>query len=145
MKYLALLMLVLAAIWVPAALADSPLERLGETIKTPIEIEGSSSPRFNVTFLHETHKGKGFGCAHCHHDRSEGSSFVSCRDENCHATPGPRERDIDSMFMAFHSSETDRSCYGCHTKLANENPEKYPSFKNCQPCHMSPQSRAAAK
>ena len=45
-----------------------------------------------------------------------------------------------SLFMAYHSPDTDRSCYGCHRKLAG----KYPNFKGCRPCHMSPQAREAA-
>ena len=125
MKQVATVLLaMLAVFWVYDAQA-SELRKLGEIIKQPMTIEGGSSQLMNVTFTHKTHMGKGFGCATCHHEKSLGSSFVSCRDESCHATPGARERDTMSMFMAFHSGDTDRSCYGCHSKLANEEPDKY--------------------
>lgn len=144
MKYLATLLFALAFLCAPDAQAGE-LKRIGTLIKSPMVIAGGTSERMSVTFTHDSHMGKGFGCATCHHEKSLGSAFVSCRDESCHATPGARERDTMSMFMAFHSTDTDRSCYGCHTKLAYEEPDKYgDKFQNCRPCHISPQAKAAA-
>lgn len=143
MKQLAtLLFALLAVFWVHDAQA-SELKRLGEIIKQPRTIEGGTSSRMNVTFTHQSHMGKGFGCANCHHEKSLGSAYVSCRDESCHAAPGARERDTMSMFMAFHAGDTTRSCYGCHTRLAEDEPDKYGvKFQNCRPCHISPQAQA---
>lgn len=145
MKYPTPLLVTLIFVWAVSAQAQ-PLDRVRAAIQNSIEIQGGSSPRMNVTFKHAYHIiGKGISCTHCHHDRSLGSSFVSCRNEDCHATPGARERDTMSMFMAFHDIDTDRSCYGCHTRQSEENPDKYPEFQGCRPCHMSPQTRETTK
>lgn len=144
MKYLATLLLALA-FFLPQEAQASELRRIGEIIRRPLVVDSSTSPRLNVTFSHKDHMGKGFGCATCHHERSLGSAFVSCREEGCHATPGPRERDTMSTFMAFHSPDTNRSCLGCHSQLRAEQPEKYGiTFRNCRPCHYRPQVEASA-
>ena len=141
MKYLATLLFAMLCLWANDAQAADPLKNLGQLIKKPMTIKASSSERMNVVFEHKYHQGKGFGCATCHHEKLDGNSYVSCANDACHSEPGPRERDTMSMFMAFHSGDTDRSCYGCHTKLAAENPDKYKKFDGCRPCHMSPQAR----
>ena len=93
-------------------------------------------------FPHTAHKG--INCMHCHHEMSGDNRYVACTE--CHATPGARERDSMSMFMAFHSKNGDRSCYGCHSQKAQENPAKYGAkFKGCRPCHMAASARDAAK
>ena len=142
MKYLTTLLFVMALMWVGDAHARNP-KGIFKIIRNPIEIEGGESSRMNVMFRHQSHQGKGIACKHCHHETSSETLYSSCRDE-CHATPGARERDPMSMFMAFHARETDRSCYGCHSQLAEKEPDKYPNFKGCRPCHMSPQAREAA-
>lgn len=139
MKYLATLLLALA-VFCPGRALASELPKIGEIIKAPMTTKASGSPLMNVVFTHKTHMGKGFGCATCHHDRSQGSSYVSCTSEDCHSIPGARERDTMSMFMAFHAGDTNRSCYGCHTQLVDRNPAKYAEkFRGCRPCHTGPQ------
>ena len=134
MRYLTTLLVVLAFVCVGAAQAGEPTK---STIKNnPIVIEGGTSPRMTVVFSHKTHRDKGFSCKTCHHESSADIPYSSCREE-CHSTPGARERDSMSMFMAFHAKGTDRSCYGCHTMLAEKAPGAYPSFKGCRPCHSS--------
>ena len=107
-------------------------------IKKPIELNGGTSKRMFVTFNHSSHKG--VKCRTCHHEGLPKDRYASCTNEECHSIKGARERDTMSLFMAYHSPDTDRSCYGCHRKLAG----KYPNFKGCRPCHMSPQAREAA-
>lgn len=150
MKYIATLLFALVCFWTGDAQAADPLKNLGELIKKPIVIKASSSNKMDVTFNHKSHMGKGFNCATCHHERLDENAYASCTNDACHSEPGARARDTMSMFMAFHAGDTDRSCYGCHTKLAAENPDKYADFAGCRPCHMSPQARkevaaAAAK
>ena len=62
MKYLVISLFAVTLLWAHGAQASSPRTRLGEAIKTPIEIEGTTSPRMNVIFDHKNHIGKGFGC-----------------------------------------------------------------------------------
>ena len=140
MRYLATFLVILAFVWVGEARADKPKESIKNS---PILIEGGSSQRMSVVFSHKSHANKGFSCKTCHHESSEKSPFSSCR-EACHSTPGASERDPMSMYMAFHAKGTNRSCYGCHSMLAEQNPGAYPSFKGCRPCH-SAESRAAAE
>ena len=141
MKYLAAFLVALTLLWIGGAQAN---ESKGLGIKnSPIVIEGGESQRMTVVFNHKSHRNIGVSCKNCHHETSGDTPFSSCR-EDCHATPGARERDPMSMFMAFHAKGTDRSCYGCHSRLAAESPAKYPQFKGCRPCHMSPQAREAA-
>lgn len=143
MKYLTALLLTLAFLWAGDAQAREVSKGIMKIIKNPMEIKGGESSRMNVMFRHQSHQGKGIACKHCHHESSSDTAYSSCTQE-CHATPGARERDTMSMFMAFHARETDRSCYGCHTQLAEKDPKKYSSFKGCRPCHMSPQARETA-
>lgn len=144
MKYLVICLFAFSLFWAYGAQASAPLVKLGDKIKAPIEIEGGTSPLMTVVFEHKNHTGKGFSCTQCHHIRVNNYAYTTCRSEGCHETPGARDTDTMSMFAAFHSRETDRSCYGCHSKLSAENPDKYPSFQGCRPCHMSPQARAEA-
>ena len=143
MKYVIPLLAALLLCWAAAAQAapaDQP-NGMGAMKNQPIEIEGGTSPRMTVIFAHKSHKD--ISCKNCHHETSGDTPYSSCR-EACHATPGARERDPMSMFMAFHAKGTSRSCYGCHNELAATDPAKYSSFKGCRPCHMSPQAREAA-
>lgn len=140
MKYLTIFLFACAVLWVGDVQADDAV-KVGQIKNNPIVIEGGESPRMSVVFSHKTHKGKGFSCQTCHHETSADIPYSSCREE-CHSTPGARERDSMSMFMAFHARGTDRSCYGCHSRLAAEYPGSYPAFKGCQPCH-SAKSREA--
>ena len=134
MRYLTLFLVAL--LFAGAAVAQSAEPRKGSPKNYPILIEGGESSRMSVVFSHKTHKGKGFTCKQCHHESSSSTPYSSCT-EDCHATPGARERDPMSMFMAFHSKESDRSCYGCHNMLAEKHPGAYPSFKGCRPCHST--------
>lgn len=141
MKYMITLLFALAVLWAVAAQASEP-KGVAKT-RRPIAIEGGTSPRMTVMFTHKTHTGSGIKCQHCHHESSGTSPYSSCR-EACHSIPGARERDPMSMFMAFHSGDTDRSCYGCHSSLALKDPQKYPDFYGCRPCHMSPEASEEA-
>ena len=141
MKYVPLLLLALSLVWVGAAQARD-VKEMSQVIKKPIEIPGGTSARMSVMFPHTAHKG--IKCMHCHHEMGGDSRYVACTE--CHAAPGARERDPMSMFMAFHSKNGDRSCYGCHSQKAQENPAKYGAkFKGCRPCHMAASAREAAK
>ncbi len=135
MKYLTALLVMLAFVWVGDAQADDH-KKMWATKNKPILIEGSTSPRMSVVFSHNTHRNIGFYCKTCHHESSSDLPYSSCRD-TCHTITGARERDPMSMFMAFHAKDTNRSCYGCHSMLAEKSPSDYPSFKGCRPCHTS--------
>lgn len=120
-------------------LAAAPAQAANlKSIRGPIDMNYATSPAFAVVFNHSSHKQ--IKCRLCHHMEDEdGKRFVKCTIEPCHSTPGARERDPLSMFMAYHARDTDRSCYGCHKMEA----KKYPEFRGCRPCHMSPQARKA--
>lgn len=141
MKYLTTLLFVLALLCASYVQADEPNIDMA-VISKPIVIKGGTSELMNVTFNHKSHRkvGNNIPCQRCHHETSADIPYSSCT-ESCHSTPGARERDSMSMFMAFHSPDPDRSCYGCHTSLAQKEPEKYPQFQNCRPCHVSPEAR----
>lgn len=127
--FLALLLLATAA-------SAGPLHSL----KGPIVMDYGARPRFAVTFNHSSHKN--VPCRTCHHlATAEGKRFVNCTIEPCHSQAGPRLRDPESMFMAYHAPGMDRSCYGCHYMER----AKHPEFRGCRPCHMSPQAREAAQ
>ena len=141
MKTLVITFFALTLLCAGGAQARS-VKEMADVIKKPIEIEASGSKRMNVMFPHTAHKG--ISCFHCHHEEGGDGRYVACTE--CHATPGARERDPMSMFMAFHSKNGDRSCYGCHSQKAQENPVKYGAkFKGCRPCHMAASAREAAK
>lgn len=138
MKYLVISLFALTLLVAGTALAADA----GDAAKAPkkaMELKHGTSKRMHVMFNHTTHKD--VACDQCHHDTPDPKKpFVSCTNADCHATPGPRERDTMSMFVAYHAKDTDRSCYGCHKKLAAENPQ----FSGCRPCHMSAQAKKEA-
>lgn len=136
-----LLMGLIAASLLLAGTALAEGENTGslKVLRKPILMDYGASPLLAVTFNHSSHKK--IKCVLCHHmETSDGKRYVNCTNEECHSTPGARERDPMSMFMAYHDSNTDRSCYGCH-KMESA---KYPEFKGCRPCHMPPQARKTA-
>ncbi len=104
--------------------------------KAPIVLEGGTSPLLSVVFEHTAHRG--IACLICHHDSSTDREYSTCRSEDCHITPGARERDPESLFMAFHA-RGEGSCYGCHAIRATADPLLYPQFRNCLPCHSGPE------
>ncbi len=141
MKYSAMILVVLTLLWVASAQAEAS-KTPAQIKNSPIELAGES-PLIRVTFNHATHRHIGVSCKNCHHETSANIPYSSCRDA-CHATTGARERDPDSMFMAFHAKGTERSCYGCHSMRAEKNPEAYPEFRNCRPCHTGDPVEAPA-
>lgn len=134
---------VVAGLFVIALLASgSAMAREGrkvaDVLKNPIEMNDGNFAAYGRHL--QSFSLKGINCKLCHHmETSDGDLFVPCTNEECHATPGARERDTMSLFMAYHDKNADRSCYGCHKKEA----ASHPQFKGCRPCHMSPQARAA--
>jgi hypothetical protein len=135
MRHLTILLFALAVLAGGVAQADES-GKPGRIKNNPIIIKGGESRLMSVVFSHKSHRDKGFNCKNCHHESSADIPYSSCREE-CHAVPGARERDSMSMFMSFHARGTDRSCYGCHSRLAAESPDSYPAFKGCQPCHST--------
>lgn len=109
------------------ALAKTNLKNLDQ----PIELDAGESKRMYVTFNHSTHKD--IACRTCHHMGLPGNRYAPCTNPECHALTSPSERNVMSVYMAYHAPGTDRSCAGCHASLAS----KYPQFKGCKPCHMT--------
>lgn len=107
-------------------------------LNKPMELNAGKSPKMFVTFNHSSHKS--VACRTCHHMGLPGNRYATCTNAQCHALNGASERSPMSVYMAYHAPNTDRSCYGCHKTLKG----KYPSFKGCQPCHMTPQGRKQA-
>ncbi len=103
----------------------------------PIQLKSSSSSKMWVTFNHTSHEG--MDCEVCHHmmPSDADTPYVSCgASEECHNIKGSKERDVQSLFWAYHTKSAERSCYGCHHVMVNQ---------GCRPCHMSPQAREAAE
>lgn len=123
------------------AQATDPVQEIGKRMKDPIVLESGISPLLNVTFNHNTHRS--VPCRTCHHEEGSTGYYVSCTE--CHQITDPRSDAPESTFQAFHAKGTDRSCYGCHTQMAEARPQDLPHFTNCRPCHMSEQARAAAR
>lgn len=99
-------------------------------LRQPIKMDYGASPLLMVVFNHDTHKS--YGCRLCHHKSPAGGPlYAPCTTKGCHSIPGARERGKDSMFMAYHAPTKNRSCYGCHTKVAPE----HAGFVGCYPCH----------
>lgn len=121
--------------------AEQGLREAAKGMRKPIVLESTVSPLLNVTFNHRTHMS--VPCQTCHHAEGSAGKFTPCRE--CHDQPGPRNQDVDSQFQAFHAKNSDRSCYGCHTKMAEANPKAFPHFTNCRPCHMSDAARDKAR
>lgn len=111
-----------------AEVAQGPLL----AIRQPILLDYETLPLLAVTFNHSSHKQ--VACVLCHHKVTpDGDRYAPCTTDGCHSIPGARERQQDSMFMAYHADKQ-RSCYGCHTREANTHPE----FVGCRPCHYRP-------
>lgn len=142
MKYITITLLAAAmCLWSAVPQARS-IREMTQEIKQPMELKAGTSERMHVMFPHTAHRG--VSCMQCHHEMGETGRYVACTE--CHATPGAKERDPMSMYMAFHAKGTDRSCYGCHARMVEAYPAKYgQKFAGCRPCHMSPGLRKAAQ
>ena len=114
-----------AATWAVAGDAKAP--------DKPIELKSSEHKKMWVKFNHATHES--VECDVCHHAAPSDAkdAYVSCgASEECHSLKGTRERDPQSLFWAYHTKNSERSCYGCHTAMLG-----------CRPCHMPPQGGGA--
>ncbi len=104
---------------------------LSRTLKTPITLGGEEKPDLRVVFNHASHKG--IKCGFCHHARpEEGPAYAACGgNEACHSVKTKNKNDVQSLFWAYHTKDSQRSCYGCHFKQA----EKNANLRGCRPCH----------
>lgn len=138
MKPLFILTLLISLAWccTPAEAQD-----FKANIKYPkdtLVLGGEISPRMAVKFNHTAHGD--IACDTCHHKprcaichyspTEEKSPYASCSTSGCHTVQG-RSSEPDSRFMAFHSRDSRRSCFGCHRSLSATHPE----FQGCRPCH----------
>ncbi|HIW01601.1 MAG TPA: cytochrome c3 family protein [Candidatus Desulfovibrio intestinipullorum] len=121
--------------------ATDPVKEIAQGMRKPIVLKSGVSPLLNVTFNHRTHMN--VPCRTCHHAEGSTGYYVSCNE--CHQIEDARSTEVESRFQAFHAKGTDRSCYGCHTRMAEARPQDFPHFTNCRPCHMSDEARAAAR
>lgn len=119
------LALIFSAFFATAALGRPNLKNLDE----PILLDAGPARRMYVVFNHSSHKD--IACRNCHHEGLPGDRYASCSSSQCHAITSPASREPLSLYMAYHSLRTKRSCLGCHKPLAG----KYPGFKGCGPCH----------
>ncbi len=135
MKRSVLVLLAFALLLYAPAQAQE-MRNLAQQILKPITIKATESPKMNVLFEHSSHKA--FSCVTCHHKKPETSDsrYIPC--SNCHTKPGAKERHYLGTFMAFHSKKSMTSCFGCHSKMRAEQPEKYAAkFSGCYPCHAA--------
>ncbi|MBQ7618284.1 MAG: cytochrome c3 family protein [Desulfovibrio sp.] len=111
---------------------SSEINKIAEAISKPMTIQAKTTHPFAVVFNHTSHKGQ--ECQSCHHKKSETGDYAPCRQ--CHQDQG-RSTDQKSLYNAFHSKKSARSCLKCHRTLLVENPGRYGrSFANCKPCHQ---------
>ena len=138
MRSLVTLTLLATLAWCTPAQAQNFKEKI-KFPTNPIVLGGEISPSMAVTFNHSSHRDVACDtchhkprCAICHYSPSEEKSpYASCSAaEGCHTIQG-RSSEPESRFMAFHSRESMRSCFGCHRSLSQEHPE----FQGCRPCH----------
>ncbi|HIW79224.1 MAG TPA: cytochrome c3 family protein [Candidatus Bilophila faecipullorum] len=131
MKQAITLLFVLALICGATAQAADP-----QAPDKPVQLKSAASSKMWVMFDHASHDA--VACDVCHHAQPSdaASPYVSCgASEECHYIKGSKERDVQSLFWAYHTKNTERSCYGCHRTMVDT---------GCRPCHMSPQAREAA-
>lgn len=110
-----------------------------KNLDKPILLGAGPARRMYVVFNHSSHKD--IACRNCHHEGLPGNRYASCVSPQCHAITSPSSREPLSVYMAYHSLRTKRSCFGCHKPLAG----KYPGFKGCGPCHKSGQGLNMAR
>lgn len=141
MKKKLLTLAVACLLCLPAFAADdqkepegiSNIQEIGKVIRNPLTLEASRNPKMNVVFNHATHKR--VRCQTCHHEQPSDISakYVGCgASEECHVLPMGDDGGVPSLFKAFHSKDSDHSCYGCHMQKRAQ----YTGFqKGCAPCH----------
>ncbi|WP_300848284.1 cytochrome c3 family protein, partial [uncultured Bilophila sp.] len=126
MKKKLLTLAVACLLCLPAFAADdqkepegiSDIQEIGKVIRNPLTLEASRNPKMNVVFNHATHKR--VRCQTCHHEQPSDISakYVGCgASEECHYIKGSKERDVQSLFWAYHTKNTERSCYGWHRTM----------------------------
>ena len=78
-------------------------------------------------------------CSSCHHD-----GMSACSD--CHTLTGSDEGVGVTIFTAFHDSESEHSCVGCHQQIVENEDcagchhgiEHVPGQRSCVTCHSGP-------
>ncbi len=130
---------VLGCFSLPALAGDTTLFETRIDRNKPMLMNGDAHPRMQVVFEHTKHKG--MSCLVCHHAlTAEDNAIVSCsHEEGCHANRDRRSRDILSRFRAVHTTQSPRSCLGCHS----EDPARRPF--GCRDCHDGALQRIAGK
>ena len=128
MKQAITLLFVLALICGATAQAADP-----QAPDKPVQLKSAASSKMWVMFDHASHDA--VACDVCHHAQPSdaASPYVSCgASEECHVLPMGDDGGVPSLFKAFHSKDSDHSCYGCHMQKRAQ----YTGFqKGCAPCH----------
>jgi hypothetical protein len=93
----------------------------------------------SAPFDHRSHEGRASSCVDCHH-----KAIGRCDD--CHTLLPQKKGGWVSLKQAFHTSDSTRSCVGCHQKVAKQGTcagchkmlTPPPNQAACDQCHSGP-------
>ena len=135
MKRVALCALIAAGFCLPAFAATEPTPEMKALIEKPMNMDRTPTEKRHMVFNHSSHAK--VDCAFCHHKAAEsGTPYVGCAEKGCHDILDRKDKSEHSYYQAIHKKKVDKSCVGCHQKLAADNADLKAKFKGCNPCHQ---------
>ena len=85
-------------------------------IDQPMQMQHAANEKRHVTFPHAAHQQ--IDCVFCHHKPVGDKTFVSCAVQGCHDNFDRKDKSEHSYYQAIHKRDSEKSCAGCHKKMA---------------------------
>ncbi|HIU17933.1 MAG TPA: cytochrome c3 family protein [Candidatus Avidesulfovibrio excrementigallinarum] len=108
-------------------------------IAQPMKLQHTANEKRHVTLSHTAHQQ--YDCVFCHHKPVGDNAFVSCAVQGCHDNLDRKDKSERGYYQAVHKRDSEKSCVGCHRKLAQSSEEFKEKFKGCAPCHPRPEKK----
>ena len=112
---------------------DQVTPEIQAIIAQPMKIQHTASEKRHVTLSHSAHQQ--YDCIFCHHKPVNDNAFVSCAVQGCHDNLDRKDKSEHGYYQAIHKRDSEKSCVGCHRKLAQSSEAFKEKFRGCTPCH----------
>ena len=117
--------------------SDAVTPEMKARIAQPMQIQHVANEKRHVTLSHTAHEQ--YDCVFCHHKPVGDNAFVSCASQGCHDNLDRKDKSERGYYQAIHKRDSEKSCAGCHKKLAQTSDALKEKFRGCTPCHPRPE------
>ena len=113
--------------------SDPVTPEIKAIIDQPLQMQHTAKEKRHVVFSHTAHQQ--LDCVFCHHKPVAEKTFASCTAQGCHDNFDRKDKSEHSYYQAIHKRDSEKSCAGCHRKLAKSSEAFKEKFRGCTPCH----------